>query len=95
MLIQNKALIIPVNISSIVDGSTTTNTGATFGETIELNLGGRGVLELLKNQNDGSGYLILAGLSTSSSRMLKIICRLFRWNGLSGDATTNRIRYPG
>lgn len=82
---RNKALIIPVNINSIMDGSTTTNTGATFGEPIELNLGGRAIRAIEKS-NDGSGYLILAGLSTASSSDVENNFRLFRWNGLSGDA---------
>lgn len=81
---RNKALIIPVNINSIMDGNSTTNNGAIFSEPIELNLGGRAIRAIEKS-NDGSGYLILAGPSTASSSEVGNNFRLFRWNGLSGD----------
>lgn len=83
--IRNKALIIPVNISSIMDGSITTNEGAIFGEAIELNLGGRSIRDI-KKVSDNSGYLILAGPSMSSLDEVENNFRLFVWNGLSGDA---------
>lgn len=81
---RNKALIVPVIISSIMDGSTTTNTGATFGEAIELNLGGRAIRSIEKAA-DNSGYLILAGPAMASKDEVENNFRLFRWNGLSGD----------
>lgn len=82
---RNKALIIPINISSIMDGNTTTNSGATFGEPIELNLGGRAI-RAIEKAKDNSGYLILAGPSMGTQDEVENNFRLFRWNGLIGDA---------
>lgn len=75
---RDKALIVPVeNFAALIGGSATE---PTFGEPIELNLGGRGIRSIDK-ATDGSGYLIIAGPSGTASDALDNNFRLFTWDG--------------
>lgn len=84
---RDKALIIQVeNIEALLAGN-----GATpsFGEPIELNLGGRGIRSIDKAA-DGSGYLIIAGPAGSASSAVAHDFRLFTWSGEASDKPVER-----
>jgi len=74
---RDKALVVAItNYQAVLaDGRVTPNFDA-----IELNLGGRAIRSIDKAL-DGSGYLILAGPSSSASTAVTHDFRLFTWSG--------------
>ncbi|MBP0437084.1 DUF4214 domain-containing protein [Tianweitania sediminis] len=84
---RDKALIVPLeNYAELVNGS---ETDATFGAPIELNLGGRGIRSIEK-ATDGSGYVIIAGSAAPSSGAVEHNFRLFTWDGTTGSQPVER-----
>lgn len=81
---RSKALIVPVtNFTSLISTSGGTQGSATFGAPIELDLGGRGIREIRKN--DANQYLIIAG-SAGDAGPAPNDTRLFSWTGNASDA---------
>ena len=82
------ALIVPVqNIDTLVTGSGTTESkpqnSATFGAPILLDLAGRGIREIVRN-NAGQ-YLIIAGPPGDDTGVAPLDFRLFTWTGNAID----------
>lgn len=79
---RTKALIVPVkNLTSLISNATAGS--ATFGESIELDLGGRGIREIRKNA--ANQYLIVAGPAGDFGPEPNDF-RLYRWTGNASDA---------
>ncbi|KEY58840.1 DUF3616 domain-containing protein [Serratia sp. DD3] len=73
---RNKALILPVtNYMDLINGTAST---AQFGEPFELNLGGRGVRDIIRWDDY---YLIVSGPSGISTTEVKQNFVLFKWYG--------------
>ncbi len=84
---RSKALIVPVtNFTGLFSGNPTAGT-ATFGNPIQLDLGGRGIREIKCNAS--GQYLIVAGPSTAFSGS-SLDFRLYTWSGNTGDAAVLR-----
>lgn len=82
---RDKALIVPVTNYQALLADKTMTTAPTFGEAIELNLGGRGIRSIDKAK-DGSGYLIIAGPSGGATDAVTNDFRLYTWDGKAEDA---------
>ncbi len=85
---RDQALIIPVNEldNLVADGAAGSRAvgAASFGSPILLDLGGRAIRDIARN--DAGYYLILAGPSASASGIAPADFRLFAWSGLREDA---------
>lgn len=80
---RTKALIVPVtNLAALVSGNPSAGP-ATFGTTIQLNLGGRGIRETKKNS--ANEYLIVAGTAGGPANFA-----LYSWTGNAGDSPVLR-----
>jgi hypothetical protein len=75
------ALLVPVTDLPSLIGQTTEGQ-ATFGDPIELDLGGLAIREIRKNADDQ--YLIIAGTPDASNSSFA----LYTWDGEPGDAPT-------
>jgi len=81
---RTKALIIPLtNFADLVSGNPTSTT-ATFGNPILLDLGGRAIREIKKNNN--GEYLIIAGPHDGSTGIAPKDFRFYTWTGNATDA---------
>jgi YDG domain len=81
---RTKALIIPLtNFTSLVNGNPTSTT-ATFGNPIQLDLGGRAIREMKKNAS--GEYLIIAGPHDGSTGIAPKDFRFYTWTGNPNDA---------
>ncbi|MDH6594179.1 hypothetical protein M2165_004068 [Variovorax sp. TBS-050B] len=79
---RTHALIVPVqNYAALVAG---TETQASFGAPIEIDLGGRGIRSIDKG-SDGR-YLIVAGPAGPASELVDRNFALFAWSGRAGEA---------
>ena len=82
---RTKALIVPVtNFTSLFSGNPTTGINALFGIPIQLDLGGRGIREIKKN--DSGQYLIIAGPVATSTDIAPANFVLYAWSGNAVDA---------
>ncbi|XWK89532.1 MAG: esterase-like activity of phytase family protein [Phormidium sp.] len=80
-LSRQKALIAPItNFTDLVTGAAT---NATIGTPIELNLGGRGIREILRTTNNQ--YLIIAGPPDAATGTAPKDFRLYTWTGNAND----------
>ncbi len=76
---RNLALIVPItNINDLVDNGNPGTVTATFGDPIQMNLGGQGIREIRKNADDQ--YLIIAGSSDETPGQ-----NLYMWDGVPTD----------
>jgi hypothetical protein len=81
---RTKALIIPLtNFANLVSGNPTTTT-ATFGNPIQLDLGGRAIREMKKNAT--GEYLIIAGPNDGATGVAPKDFRFYTWTGNPTDA---------
>ncbi|MCX4551814.1 DUF3616 domain-containing protein [Streptomyces sp. NBC_01387] len=81
-----KALIVPVtDMDEVVTGKK-----ATFGEPIELDLGGLSVRDIRKNAADQ--YLIVAGSWAADDNEDPYV--LYSWDGVAGHAPVKRVDLP-
>ena len=81
---RTKALIIPLtNFADLVSGNPTSTT-ATFGNPIQLDLGGRAIREMKKNST--GEYLIIAGPHDGSTGIAPKDFRFYTWTGNPADA---------
>jgi YDG domain len=81
---RTKALIIPLtNFASLVSGNPTSTT-ATFGNPIQLDLGGRAIREMKRNAS--GEYLIIAGPHDGSTGIAPKDFRFYTWTGNPNDA---------
>jgi hypothetical protein len=81
---RTKALIIPLtNFANLVSGNPT-STAATFGNPIQLDLGGRAIREMKKNAS--GEYLIMAGPHDGSTGIAPKDFRFYTWTGNPNDA---------
>ncbi len=82
---RTKALVVPVtNFTSLFSANPTTGTNAIFGTPIQLDLGGRGIREIKKN--DAGQYLIIAGPVATSTDIAPSNFVLYAWSGNATDA---------
>ncbi|WP_316519755.1 hypothetical protein [Kitasatospora brasiliensis] len=83
-----RALLVPVtNFSSLLNGSAA---HATFGDPIELDLGGLSVRDI--RRNDLGQYLIVAGSWAAEDNSAPYA--LYRWDGRPGSRPTKLIDLP-
>ncbi|MFF2616147.1 hypothetical protein [Kitasatospora sp. NPDC058046] len=83
-----RALLVPVtNLPSLVNGSAA---HATFGDPVELDLGGLSVRDI--RRNDLGQYLIVAGSWSAEDNSAPYA--LYRWNGQPGSKPTKLIDLP-
>ncbi|MFJ2868695.1 hypothetical protein [Kitasatospora sp. NPDC087314] len=83
-----RALLVPVtNLPSLLDGSAA---HATFGEPIELDLGGLSIRDL--RRNDLGQYLIVAGSWAAEDNSAPYA--LYRWNGQPGSKPVKLLDLP-
>lgn len=83
-----RALLVPVtNLPSLLNGSAA---HATFGDAIELDLGGLSVRDI--RRNDLGQYLIVAGSWAAEDNSAPYA--LYRWNGQPGSRPTKLIDLP-
>jgi hypothetical protein len=76
---RNLALIVPItNINDLVDNGNPGTVTATFGDPIQMDLGGQGIREIRKNA--GNQYLIIAGSSDETPGQ-----NLYLWDGVPTD----------
>ena len=81
---RTKALIIPLtNFANLVSANPTSTT-ATFGNPIQLDLGGRAIREMKKNAS--GEYLIIAGPHDGSTGIAPKDFRFYTWTGNPTDA---------
>jgi predicted extracellular nuclease len=74
-----KAIVVPVtNVAALVAGNPTTGVTATFGSTLQWDLGGRGVREIRRNA--GNQYLIIAGPAGAGTGAAGEF-RFYTWDG--------------
>ncbi|WP_183107188.1 hypothetical protein [Streptomyces sp. 1114.5] len=83
-----RALLVPVtDFPSLLDGSAS---HATFGDPIELDLGGLSVRDI--RRNDLGQYLIVAGSWAAEDNSAPYA--LYRWNGLPGSQPVKLVDLP-
>ncbi|MFE6051406.1 hypothetical protein ACFQ6N_11645 [Kitasatospora sp. NPDC056446] len=83
-----RALLVPVtNFSSLLNGSAS---HATFGEPIELDLGGLSIRDI--RRNDLGQYLIVAGSWAAEDNSAPYA--LYRWNGQPGGRPVKLVDLP-
>ncbi|MEP6483033.1 MAG: lamin tail domain-containing protein [Rudaea sp.] len=85
---RTMGLIVPVlNIDQLVTGNGTTGSraqgSATFGAPIFLDLAGRGIREIVRN--DAGQYLLIAGPPGDDTGIAPLDFRLFTWTGNPSD----------
>lgn len=86
---RNQALIIPVtNFTSLVSPTGGTAGSATFGAPIFLDLGGRGIRSIERN-NTGE-YVIIAGPAGAATGTAPADFRLYTWDGNPASAPVLR-----
>jgi hypothetical protein len=86
---RKKALIIPVtNFTTILNATGGTVGSATFGNPIEIDLGGRGIREIRKNA--ANQYLIIAGPSDAATGVSPKDFKLYTWSGNPIDEPIKR-----
>jgi len=87
---RTRALVLPVRLSALFDGETE----SLFGEPIELDLGGRSVRSIARNDSDE--YLILAGPTAGSKREARppYDFALYLWSGRDPDVTGDAADVP-
>ncbi len=79
---RTSALIVPLtNYAALIAGTASV---AAFGVAIELDLGGRGIRSI--DRDDSGNYLIIAGPAGSSSPSIERNFALFGWNGNPSSA---------
>ena len=81
---RTKALVIPVTNFADLVGANPTSTTATFGNPIQLDLGGRAIREMKKNAS--GDYLIMAGPHDVSTGIAPKDFRFYTWTGNPNDA---------
>jgi predicted extracellular nuclease len=82
---RTQALIIPVtNFTSLLSPTGGTSGSATFGAPIQLDLGGRGIRSIERN-NTGD-YVIIAGPAGAATGTAPADFRLYTWTGNPTDA---------
>lgn len=75
---RTKALVVPVtNLDQLVTGAATS---ATFGSTVQMDLGGLGIRDIRKNADNQ--YVILAGTANGDNDE----AALYSWDGVAADA---------
>ncbi|WP_371515923.1 hypothetical protein [Kitasatospora sp. NBC_01300] len=83
-----RALLVPVtNLPSLLSGSAS---HATFGEPVELDLGGLSIRDL--RRNDLGQYLIVAGSWSAEDNSAPYA--LYRWNGQPGSQPVKLVDLP-
>lgn len=80
--LRSRALLVPVNNFSTLAISGGAQGSATFGAPIELNLGGRGVRDVMSN---GTEMVIIAGPAGASGDFA-----LYSWSGAAGEQPIRR-----
>jgi hypothetical protein len=79
---RTSALIVPLSNYAALTAGTTSS--AAFGTAIELDLGGRGIRSI--DRDDSGNYLIIAGPAGASSAAIERNFALFGWNGNPSSA---------
>ena len=82
---RTKAVIVPISNFETWFNNGAPSGNATFGSPIELDLGGRGIRELLRLSN--GTYIIIAGNPAGSP----LTSAIYKWTGSTGDAPVQVI----
>jgi hypothetical protein len=88
---DGKALLVPVtDMGQLVSGSPQTATHATFGDPVEMDLGGLSFRDIRKNAQNQ--YLIIAGSWAADDNTEPYV--LYSWDGVPADAPAKLMTVP-